>query len=130
MLISLCTLARMVTQMVPLATHRWAGTWQEHDNLRSRTGAPFEVMTSTLDSPLLVQVDSNGNGSLDSREIEVLLNSLAGDTLGEGRRVSKAEIRNVMEKVDSNKDRRIAFDEFIRVSARCSSGMSHTKGAD
>ena len=66
-----------------------------------------------------MQVDSNGNGSLDSREIEVLLNSLAGDTLGEGRRVSKAEIRNVMEKVDSNKDRRIAFDEFIRVSARC-----------
>ncbi len=73
----------------------------------------------TLDSPLKVQVDSNGNGSLDSREIEVLLNSLAADTLGEGRRVSKAEIRNVMEKVDSNKDRRIAFDEFIRVSARC-----------
>lgn len=73
----------------------------------------------TLNSPLLVQVDNNGNGSLDSREIEVLLNSLAGDTLGEGRRVSKAEIRNVMDKVDSNKDRRIAFDEFIRVSATC-----------
>lgn len=62
-----------------------------------------------------LQVDSNGNGSLDSREIEVLLNSLATDALGEGRRVSKAEIHNVMEKVDSNKDRRIAFDEFIRV---------------
>lgn len=60
-------------------------------------------------------MDSNGNGSLDSREIEVLLNSLVTDALGEGRRVSKAEIRNVMEKVDSNKDRRIAFDEFIRV---------------
>ncbi|KAL3159544.1 hypothetical protein ABBQ38_009960 [Trebouxia sp. C0009 RCD-2024] len=63
------------------------------------------------------EVDSNGNGSLDSREIEVLLNSLVTDALGEGRRVSKAEIRNVMEKVDSNKDRRIAFDEFIRVMA-------------
>ena len=63
----------------------------------------------------MLQVDSNGNGSLDSREIELLLNSLATDALGEGRRVSKAEIRNVMEKVDSNKDRRIAFDEFIRV---------------
>lgn len=62
-----------------------------------------------------LQVDSNGNGSLDSREIEMLLNSLTTDALGEGRRVSKAEIRNVMEKVDSNKDRRIAFDEFIRV---------------
>ena len=45
----------------------------------------------------------------------MLLNSLATDALGEGRRVSKAEIRNVMEKVDSNKDKRIAFDEFIRV---------------
>lgn len=61
-------------------------------------------------------MDSNGNGSLDSREIEVLLNSLTTDALGEGRRVSKAEIRNVMEKVDSNRDRRIAFDEFIRVN--------------
>lgn len=75
-----------------------------------------------------MQVDSNGNGSLDSREIEVLLNSLAGDSLGEGRRVSKAEIRNVMEKVDSNKDRRIAFDEFIRVSARCSAAGMPYKG--
>ena len=62
-----------------------------------------------------LQVDSNGNGTLDSREVEVLLNTLAADALGEGRRVSKQEIRNVMEKVDSNKDRRIAFDEFIRV---------------
>ena len=48
--------------------------------------------------------------------MEVLLNSLAADPLGHGRRVTKAEIRNVMEKVDSNKDRRIAFDEFIRVN--------------
>lgn len=62
-----------------------------------------------------MQVDSNGNGSLDSCEVEVLLNNLAADPLGHSRRVTKAEIRNVMDKVDSNKDRRIAFDEFIRV---------------
>ena len=66
-----------------------------------------------------MQVDSNGNGSLDSCEVEVLLNNLAADPLGQSRRVTKAEIRNVMEKVDSNKDRRIAFDEFIRVSLCC-----------
>lgn len=72
-----------------------------------------------------LQVDSNGNGSLDSREIEVLLNSLTTDALGEGRRVSKAEIRNVMEKVDSNRDRRIAFDEFIRVGLCTCVGWLH-----
>ena len=64
----------------------------------------------------MFQVDSNGNGSLDACEVEVLLNNLAADPLGNARRVTKAEIRNVMEKVDSNRDRRIAFDEFIRVS--------------
>ena len=49
---------------------------------------------------------------------------MAADPLGHGRRVTKAEIRNVMEKVDSNKDRRIAFDEFIRVRLHMSALLS------
>ena len=58
-----------------------------------------------------VQVDINRNGFIDSREMEIILNKLRND----GQRVSKLEVKSVMDFTDANGDRLIGFDEFIRV---------------
>lgn len=45
--------------------------------------------------------------------MEIILNKLRDD----GQRVSKLEVKSVMDFVDANGDRLVGFDEFIRVSA-------------
>ncbi|KAK9861698.1 hypothetical protein WJX84_004552 [Apatococcus fuscideae] len=57
------------------------------------------------------QVDTNHNGFIDSREMEIILNKLRDD----GQRASKLEVKSVMDFVDANGDRLVGFDEFIRV---------------
>ncbi|KAK9811376.1 hypothetical protein WJX72_002779 [[Myrmecia] bisecta] len=57
------------------------------------------------------EVDANANGFIESRELERMLNCLLHD----GSHVSKADVRAVMESIDANGDRRVSFDEFIKV---------------
>ena len=62
-----------------------------------------------------MQVDTNHNGFIDSREMEIILNKLRDD----GQRASKLEVKSVMDFVDANGDRLVGFDEFIRVRNTC-----------
>ena len=47
--------------------------------------------------------------------MEIILNKLRDD----GQRVSKLEVKSVMDFVDANGDRLVGFDEFIRVRMAC-----------
>ena len=63
------------------------------------------------------QIDGNNNGYIEAREMEALLNRLIGLSKKGGARVTPAEVRAVMDRIDANGDRRIGFDEFVRTMA-------------
>ena len=61
----------------------------------------------------MLQIDANKNGSLESREVERLLMTIADDA---SQIITHKTVRSAMDRLDTNKDKRITFDEFIRVS--------------
>lgn len=64
-----------------------------------------------------VQMDTNANGTLDVKEVEHLLHAMVGE------HINKADVRAAMEKLDANQDKRVSFDEFIRVRHLLSNTM-------
>ena len=61
----------------------------------------------------MLQIDANQNGSLEAREVERLLMTIADDA---SQIITHKTVRSAMDRLDTNKDKRITFDEFIRVS--------------
>ena len=61
----------------------------------------------------MLQIDANKNGSLEAREVERLLMTIADDA---SQIITHKTVRSAMDRLDTNKDKRITFDEFIRVS--------------
>ena len=71
-----------------------------------------EAQLSNAVNAVFQQFDKDNSGSLDQGEVTALINA-ALDKMGAGRKVTEAEVKGLITKVDKNSDGKIGKDELL-----------------
>ncbi|CAG9315555.1 unnamed protein product [Blepharisma stoltei] len=86
-----------------------------HEELERVTKLMSEFYDNRDDTKLqdlFVLFDLNGNGSIDSSELQSVMSQISGE------RISDQEIRDMIREADTNHNGVIEFNEFIEVMRR------------